>query len=86
MSDYPSLDASLKQLAAHDIVHDPSDFMDGVWQRAGQLGEVADRRRRAAGNQIERNDVRAAFFAFDQSHWLFTLRTMVSFFRRARFF
>ena len=48
MSDYPSLDASLKQLAAHDIVHDPSDFMDGVWQRAGQLGEVADRRRRAA--------------------------------------
>jgi hypothetical protein len=22
--------------------------MDGVWQRAGQLGEVADRRRRAA--------------------------------------
>ena len=48
MSDYPSLDASLKQLAAHDIVHDPSDFMDGVWQRAGQLGEIADRRRRTA--------------------------------------
>ena len=48
MSDYPSLDASLKQLAAHDIVHDPSDFMDGVWQRAGQLGEIADQRRRTA--------------------------------------
>ena len=48
MSNVPSLDASLKQLAAHDVGHAQSDFMDGVWQRAGQLGEIADRRRRAA--------------------------------------
>lgn len=48
MTEHSSLDASLKQLAAHDIVHAPSDFMDGVWQRAGQLGQIADQRRRAA--------------------------------------
>lgn len=47
MRDEHSLDAVLGTLSATaSEVH--ADFMDGVWQRAGQLGEIADRRRRTA--------------------------------------
>ncbi len=48
MRDNHSLDAVLGTLSATTTSEVPADFMDGVWQRAGQLGEVADRRRRAA--------------------------------------
>ena len=48
MRDNHSLDAVLGTLSATGTSEVPADFMDGVWQRAGQLGEVADRRRRAA--------------------------------------
>ena len=48
MIDHSSLDTSLKLLGSQAVAHEPADFMDGVWQRAGQLGEIADRRRRAA--------------------------------------
>ena len=42
------LDASLGALGAQSPFCEPEAFMDGVWQRAGQLGEIAERRRRAA--------------------------------------
>lgn len=48
MRDNQSLDAvfgSLSGIATREV---PADFMDRVWQRAGQLGEIADRRRRTA--------------------------------------
>jgi len=48
MIDNFSIDKSLKLLGSQRFVHQPAGFMDGVWQRAGQLGEIADRRRRAA--------------------------------------
>jgi len=48
MVDNPSLDRSLKLLGSQNFAHEPAGFMDGVWQRAGQLGEIAERRRRAA--------------------------------------
>lgn len=48
MSDNQSLDAVLGSLSATAASEVPADFMDGVWQRAGQLGEIADRRRRTA--------------------------------------
>jgi hypothetical protein len=48
MRDNQSLDAVLESLSAPAACEVPADFMDGVWQRAGQLGEIADRRRRAA--------------------------------------
>lgn len=48
MADQSSLETSLKLLGSHTSAPEPPDFMDGVWQRAGQLGEIADRRRRAA--------------------------------------
>ena len=44
----PSFDSALASLAAETSVSHPEGFMDGVWQRAEQLGEIADRRRRAA--------------------------------------
>jgi hypothetical protein len=47
MVDHSSLDSSLKLLGSQTIARQPPDFMDGVWQRAGQLGEIANRRRRA---------------------------------------
>ena len=46
MRDNHSLDAVLGTLSATGTSEVPADFMDGVWQRAGQLGEIADRRRR----------------------------------------
>ena len=48
MRDNHSLDAVLGTLSATAANEVPADFMDGVWQRAGQLGEIADRRRRTA--------------------------------------
>ena len=48
MRDNHSLDAVLGTLSATGTSEVPADFMDGVWQRAGQLGEIADRRRRTA--------------------------------------
>lgn len=48
MRDNHSLDAVLGSLSATAAGEVPADFMDGIWQRAGQLGEIADRRRRAA--------------------------------------
>lgn len=48
MRDNQSLDAVLGSLSATAASEVPADFMDGVWQRAGKLGEIADRRRRAA--------------------------------------
>lgn len=48
MKDDRKLDTSLRALGAYGSVGTPDDFMDGVWQRAGQLGEIAERRRRAA--------------------------------------
>lgn len=48
MRDNQSLDAVLGSFSATTASVVPADFMDGVWQRAGQLGEIADRRRRAA--------------------------------------
>ncbi len=48
MRDNQSLDAVLGSLSATAASEVPPDFMDGVWQRAGQLGEIAERRRRAA--------------------------------------
>lgn len=48
MTKHPSVDTTLASLAAETSASHPEGFMDGVWQRAGQLGEIADRRRRAA--------------------------------------
>jgi len=48
MTKNPSFDTTLSSLAAKTGGSIPEGFMDGVWQRAGQLGEIADRRRRAA--------------------------------------
>ena len=48
MRDNHSLDAVLGTLSATGTSEVPADFMDGVWQRAGQLGEIAARRRRPA--------------------------------------
>ena len=48
MTKHPSLDTALASLAAETSASHTDGFMDGVWQRAGQLGEIADRRRRAA--------------------------------------
>ena len=48
MADDQTLDAMLGKLASHDVRAMPDDFMNGVWQRAGQLGEIAERRRRMA--------------------------------------
>lgn len=43
-----TLDAMLGALALQEPCDVPPDFMDGVWLRAGQLGEVVARRRRTA--------------------------------------
>jgi hypothetical protein len=48
MVDNSSLDTSLRLLGSQAVVHESADFMGGVWQRAGKLGEIAERRRRAA--------------------------------------
>jgi hypothetical protein len=48
MTDHPSLDEALASLSGQGFAPAPEDFMDGVWQRAGQLGEIAERRRRTA--------------------------------------
>lgn len=48
MVDNSSLDKALSLLGSQAVAHESADFMDGVWQRAGQLGEIAERRRRAA--------------------------------------
>lgn len=48
MTDQSSLDAALDRLGAQVLTQAPADFMDGVWLRAGQLGEISERRRRAA--------------------------------------
>lgn len=42
------LDAMLGRLASQATGGVPDDFMEGVWERAGQLGEIAERRRRTA--------------------------------------
>ena len=42
MRDNHSLDAVLGTLSTTAANEVPADFMDGVWQRAGQLGEIAD--------------------------------------------
>lgn len=48
MRDNQTLDAMLGTLASQETCDVPADFMNGVWQRAGQLGEVVERRRRMA--------------------------------------
>ena len=48
MRDNQTLDAMLGTLGAQDSFEVPDDFMTGVWQRAGQLGEIVERRRRMA--------------------------------------
>lgn len=48
MRDDQYLDGALCSLASQAQSEMPADFMDGVWQRAGQLGEIADQRRRLA--------------------------------------
>ena len=45
MTDDPRLDTSLRALRVQSSVCEPDAFMNGVWQRAGQLGEIAERRR-----------------------------------------
>ena len=49
MRDNQTLDAMLGTMASQKAGDVPPDFMNGVWQRAGQLGEIADQRRRMAG-------------------------------------
>lgn len=48
MPDDQYLDGALCSLASQEHSKTPTDFMNGVWQRAGQLGEIADQRRRMA--------------------------------------
>lgn len=48
MRDNQTLDAMLGTMASRGAGDVPPDFMHGVWQRAGQLGEIADQRRRMA--------------------------------------
>ena len=48
MRDNQTLDAMLGTMASQKAGDVPPDFMNGVWQRAGQLGEIADQRRRMA--------------------------------------
>ena len=48
MRDNQTLDAMLGTMASQEAGDVPPDFMNGVWQRAGQLGEIADQRRRMA--------------------------------------
>ena len=48
MRDNQTLDAMLGTMASQGAGDVPPDFMNGVWQRAGQLGEIADQRRRMA--------------------------------------
>ena len=48
MSRQPSFDAALASLSEQTGSGDPHQIMDGVWHRAGQLGEIAEMRRRAA--------------------------------------
>ena len=48
MRDNQTLDAMLGTLGSQDSFEVPDDFMTGVWQRAGQLGEIVERRRRMA--------------------------------------
>ena len=48
MTERPSFDTMLASLAAQTASNHHDGVMEGVWQRAGQLGEIADRRRRAA--------------------------------------
>ena len=45
MRDDQYLDGALCSLASQEHSKTPADFMDGVWQRAG---EIADQRRRMA--------------------------------------
>jgi len=42
------LDRSLGALGQSMCASVPDGFMDGVWQRAGELGAIADRRMRMA--------------------------------------
>lgn len=42
------LDSSLGALGRSMLASVPDGFMDGVWLRAGELGAIADRRRRMA--------------------------------------
>ena len=48
MNRQPSFDAALASLSEKTGSGDPHQIMDGVWHRAGQLGEIAEMRRRAA--------------------------------------
>ena len=48
MTKHPSFDAALASLAQQTGSSDPHQLMDGVWHRAGELGVIAERRRRAA--------------------------------------
>ena len=48
MRNNQTLDAMLGTLGTQDSFKVPDDFMTGVWQRAGQLGEIVERRRRMA--------------------------------------
>jgi hypothetical protein len=48
MDNNSHLDASLAALGASATAAAPDGFLDGVWQRAGQLQERADGRRRLA--------------------------------------
>lgn len=48
MRDNQTLDAMLGTMASQEAGDVPPDFMNGVWERAGQLSEVADQRRRMA--------------------------------------
>ncbi len=48
MYDKSTLDASLAAFGASATAAAPDGFLDGVWQRAGQLQERADGRRRLA--------------------------------------
>ena len=48
MSNQPSFDSAIAALAGATASADTNRVMDGVWQRAGQLSEIADRRQRLA--------------------------------------
>ena len=48
MHDKSLLDVSLVALGANAAAATPDGFLDGVWQRAGQLQERVDGRRRLA--------------------------------------
>ena len=58
MRDNQTLDAMLGTMASQEAGDVPPDFMNGVWQRAGQLGEIADQRTDGVAQRVQRRSHR----------------------------